>query len=446
MSVTNPDDVVTKGVLADFYQEILPYLGGGGGSGHTGTIYGFIIDGYESNPDSCVQYISDAIGMTPAHMDYTNDVFDYGSWGNAFFMPKPCMLKYDGTVDYYLDPNDYTKKEDGTASDIANTSYAGNAMMEWGQNGKKIWLKIEPGYNENSVAIYVADYKADVNFHDYSFHDINGASGDHFYTSIYNSSSISSKFRSLSGQQVSSGNTTTQERTLAQANNQTSNNLWDIEVYSDVLLINVLLILISKSLNAQSKFGQGLTVDGTESINNSFRTGVHNTKGLFYGTNSGTASTYTNAVKVFGIENWWGFQWRRCLGYIMASGVQKCKLTYNIEDGSSSSGYNVNGEGYKTENSTPISYEGQYISNAYIKYMKYTYDGMYPSSINGTNSTYYCDGINLNNTETMLSAYGGNSLDGTYSGPFRLNLGLLPTVTAWTIGARLSCKPLAQTS
>lgn len=130
----------------------------------------------------------------------------------------------------------------------------------------------------------------------------------------------------------------------------------------------------------------------------------------------------------------------------MASGVQKCKLTYNIEDGSSSSGYNVNGEGYKTENSTPISYEGQYISNAYIKNMKYTYDGMYPSAINGTNSTYYCDGINLNNAETMLSAYGGNSLDGTYSGPFRLNLGLLPTVTAWTIGARLSCKPLAQTS
>lgn len=46
-------------------------------------------------------------------------------------MPRPCMLKSDGTVDYYLDPDDYTKKEDGeTPSDIANVNYNGNAMME----------------------------------------------------------------------------------------------------------------------------------------------------------------------------------------------------------------------------------------------------------------------------------------------------------------------------
>ena len=106
-------------------------------SGTSGHIYGFIIDGNESNPSAAVSYTDDAVGLTPAHMDFTNDVFDYGSWKDAFFMPRPCMLKFDGTVDYYLDPDDYTKKIDGTASDIANSAYAGNAMMEWGQNGKK---------------------------------------------------------------------------------------------------------------------------------------------------------------------------------------------------------------------------------------------------------------------------------------------------------------------
>ena len=36
--------------------------------------------------------------------------FDYGDWNEPFFIPKPCMLKSDGTVDYYLDENDYSKK------------------------------------------------------------------------------------------------------------------------------------------------------------------------------------------------------------------------------------------------------------------------------------------------------------------------------------------------
>ena len=110
----------------------------------SGTIYAFHIDSTEGDPSSKVTYLKDAIGMKPAHMDYTAGKFDYGSWKDAFFMPRPCMVKYDGTVDYYLDPDDYTKKADGSASDVANTSYGGNAMMEWGRDGKKIWMKIEP--------------------------------------------------------------------------------------------------------------------------------------------------------------------------------------------------------------------------------------------------------------------------------------------------------------
>ena len=124
-------------------------------------VYGFHINGNDSNPDTMVTYLRDAVGMTPAHMDYANDVFDYGSWQDAFFMPRPCMVKYDGTVDYYLDPNDYTKKADGTPSDIANTMYGGNAMMEWGQNGKKIWLAIVPDSDPKSGSIYIADHQVD---------------------------------------------------------------------------------------------------------------------------------------------------------------------------------------------------------------------------------------------------------------------------------------------
>ena len=79
-------------------------------SGTSGHIYGFIIDGNESNPSAAVSYTDDAVGLTPAHMDFTNNVFDYGSWKDAFFMPRPCMLKSNGTVDYYLQENDFYQK------------------------------------------------------------------------------------------------------------------------------------------------------------------------------------------------------------------------------------------------------------------------------------------------------------------------------------------------
>ena len=92
-------------------------------------LYAFHIDSTESDPEDCITYLEDAVGMTPAKMDYQNGVFDWGSWGNAFFLPRPCMVKSDGTVDYYLNENDYTLKADGTASDVADTSYDGNAMV-----------------------------------------------------------------------------------------------------------------------------------------------------------------------------------------------------------------------------------------------------------------------------------------------------------------------------
>ena len=88
-------------------------------------VYGFHIDGNDSNPSTRVRYLLDAVGMTPAKMNFAAGTFDYGSWADAFFMPRPCMLKYDGTVDYYLNENDYTKKDDGHAYDIASADNVG---------------------------------------------------------------------------------------------------------------------------------------------------------------------------------------------------------------------------------------------------------------------------------------------------------------------------------
>ena len=413
----------------------------------TGVVYGFHINGSESDPASKVTYLRDAIGATPAAMNFTAGTFSYGSWADAFFLPRPCMLKSNGKVDYYLNPNDYTKKADGTASDIADTTYDGNAMMEWGRDGKKIWMKIVPDIDHNGASVYIADHQADADFHDWPFHNSAGQSMDHFYTAIYNGSIVSNKMRSMSGQTVSKSKTANQEIAAAQLNNSVAANLmWNTELNCDITLINMLLILMGKSTNVQAVFGEGLHTGGNETINDGFTTGVHNAKGLFFGTNSGAISqgSYGNAVKVFGMENYWGFQWRRYQGHVMVDGVQKVKNTYGTEDGSTSNSYTVDGAptgaGYKNTGAATLSGT----SGDYIIKEHFTEDGMFPEgALGGSSTTYYCDACWYNNSGVRVPRRGGGSNDGAKVGAFSVVLNNVASNADWTIGAALSCKPLA---
>lgn len=410
--------------------------------GGASTIYAFHIDGNEADPSEAVAYREDAVGMTPAHMDYNNDVFSYGSWGDAFFMPRPCMLKSDGTVDYYLNPSDYTKKIDGTTpSDVANTSYDGNAMMEWGKNGKRIYYKIVPDTGDiNSGTIFIADGKVDEDYQCWSFVNNQGVLVDHFYTPIYNGSVIDSKMRSLSGQALSKSLTATQEKTAAQLNNPSTDMLWNIECAADRILINFLLVLIGKSLNTQAVFGQGATTNGSEAINNTYVTGVHNAKGLFYGTNSGTVASnnFANCVKVFGMENYWGLQWRRTNGWMLVDGDQRLKLTNGTQDGSTANGYNEDGTGYISLGATPTGTSG-----GYVKKSKFTQYGLLPYEIDTDDSHYYCDGLWYNNSGARFARVGGHSIAAGHCGAFCLTLNDAASIAYWNIGAALSCKPLA---
>lgn len=81
--------------------------------------YGIKISKKEKNPDKRVTYIHDAKDLQPARMNFDTGVFDYGSWqGRGFAAPEnnyPCMVKADGTEDYKLMQEDYTKREDGAA-------------------------------------------------------------------------------------------------------------------------------------------------------------------------------------------------------------------------------------------------------------------------------------------------------------------------------------------
>ena len=122
-------------------------------------------------------YLYDAVGKTPAYMNFTTGEFDNGSWESFIGqVSRPVMLKTDKTVDYELSRTDFTKKADGvTASDISSTSYDGNAMIEF---SKWKWVQREDAtyeYVSFSNTRYNSTYEA------YAHENALGTVNDSFY-------------------------------------------------------------------------------------------------------------------------------------------------------------------------------------------------------------------------------------------------------------------------
>lgn len=368
------------------------------------------------------------------YVDLSTGVPHYGDWDktddkNKWLFPKPCMLKYDGTVDYYLDEDDETKKEDGTASDVANSSYAGNAMMEWGQDGRKLYWKIVPDNDAKGFTFVIASAQVDNDMKPWNHYNCQGGIAEHFYTPIYFGSSDGTRLRSISGGTNYVNNAATAELTLAKANNLTSDEIWNTEVYCDFLLTAMLCILISKSTNSQAKFGHGRCASGNTSA---IGQGTMNGKGMFYG-----KSDQTSGVKVFGMENPWGNLWRRIAGLINANGTVKLKLTYGKEDGSTVDGYNTTGSGYISHGTMSGT------SGGYTSHMHITDRGITPETISGSDSTYYCDGAWFNNSQVDYALVGGDWDGSLLVGCLCVTLYNAVSSAGASVGAALSCKPLA---
>ena len=409
-------------------------------------IYGFHVDNSVSNPSNAVSYHVQYDGKnvlnydySPAYMDFANDKWEWGDWSeDDFFMPRPCLIKQDYSDKIYLNPDNLTLDVDGNdVSAILTGSTDGyNAMMEWGKDGKKIWYKLVPDSgNASSHTVYISDVQADNDFVAWSFYDANDVLGEHFYTSIYNGSTVGSALRSLSGKTPNNTETGSTQITRAKANNKNSEAYaWYIDVYADRVLINLLLILVIKSLNSDV-VGYGNYTGGT-AASSLINTGLGNTKGMFYGKQA------NGVVKVFGMENWFANCWRRMAGLILNSGALKYKLTYGTADGSSAAGYREDDNApanYLTGNSIATNLASSYIVAETAK----TDGSLLPSGFSGANGTYYSDAC-WSSTGVKYARVGGCCAAGSAYGAFALDLSNALSGSAWSNGAALSLKPLAQ--
>lgn len=400
------------------------------------TLFGFVLDQTESDPDSMITYIEENRDYKSAYMDFDTNTFNYGSWEGAWFIRKlkPCMLKLDGTVDYELDKNDYTKKINGADSDIANEDYEGNVMI----GIPKVYWKIVDN-EDDTCNVYICDTKLDDDFHCWSHIDANGNEINYCYMSVYDCkyNSTSTRLQSVSGVAPTTKYSSTMIKTYAEANNvDESVHIWDNSTFCDYTLITLLTLLIIKSTDSQSKIGGGNSRNTSVTLSIS---GKCNNYGLFFGTNVvGSADVYP--IKLFGIENFWGNMGKIITGIMLYQSEYYIKMTYGTQDGSSSAGYDFGGDNYIGVGNAAVSGT----SGGYVSKLAFTKYGLLPINMNGSSSTYFTDATYFDSTSNYVIIGGRGSL-GYQNGLFCFTCNN-SFLTNSLIGAGLSCKPLAPVS
>ena len=345
--------------------------------------YGMRINLLDSNPATRVKYLYDAVGMTPAGMNFAGGGFDYGDWGDIWFVKKnrPVMVRTDGTVDYELNHENHALKLNGGASDITKTSYGGNAMSEI----PLIWVKRWTQNNYHFVVFCEEQY--DDTYKAYAHTDADGNVLPVTYFPMYEGSVVNNRMRSLSGLTPTASMTDEQETTAAKQNG----DRWDKQSFSEINLMYEMCTMITCSTNSQGKFG-----NGNSQSDNFLQTGTLNGKGQFFGYTS-----TTQAVKVFYCENFFANYWKRLRGLLLINGVYHVKAVPP---------YNSTGAGYTNTGLTPSGTSGGYCSR-----MEMASDiGRIPTVASGSETTYECDGLWFNNTIVAVALFGG--LRGSGSG------------------------------
>ncbi len=399
--------------------------GRGGGAARKIKRYGFRREKAEADCSDRITYLYDAQDMTPAKMTYDEDTgvgtFDYGDW-EPFVnkVARPVMLKTDGTVDYALDRDDQTKKLDGTASDITNTSYDGNFMVEFGKEFR--WVKRYE--DEDYEYVIFSNVQYDSSYHAYAHTNDAGEIKDAFYIGAKLTTVLNNIGRSI----VNGTNACTRslnretEITRAKANGNGYNILyksaWDY--------ISDLLTLISKTDDSQTAFGTGV-----DSRQNAIRANSwHNDAGPFYGTNDGKIP-----VKVFWIQDYWGNAWQSMAGCINDKGNVKVRMTGPYCDKPVTSPDYSN---YRSTGITPAGTSGNTTKDSSTT-DEYGYIG---KTASGSASTYIPDTLYFKNGQVDFAIVGaGYYTDAGRAGSRCLALADLATSTLADRGSRLSYIP-----
>lgn len=392
---------------------------------NTEPVYGFIEhDAILSPSGGRIEYIG-------ANKDYEPITVTMGggyslkSWADFPLLKanKPYMVHADGTPDYRLKEDDYTKKEDGTASDIANTNYNGGAFSWLMKIYKKEYMAGDDRYV--LFRFEKADGFEPVGFLDPDNKELEGVWLPMFYGSI-----VSEKMRSTSGLQPDHSKTTDAQKNAIDAFGGRAKFLGGpiVETIID------LLIMFAKTTELQTAYGCG-NMNGYDASQTPTMGVKQNNVvggGQFYGTSDGKSLNKIFHSIVLGSYQ----QWMRDPYEIVVNGRVRVSKNY---------AYDITGASYSD---TGINVENREEGSGWNYPHKYQtvpgYGAVPVAPYNGTTSTGGCDGLYRHESQKTITAVAlrfGDCSDGRNDGPRARFWHDTAAGATWSIGAAILLLP-----
>lgn len=337
---------------------------------------------------------------------------------------KRCVLNADGSVKYYLDPNNSNYKEDGTLADL--TGADGNVMVEVPKTYVRYEYNTTGEAGTDTVHRWEISLTPDTGYEVHWAFDRGGVIRDKRYYPAYMGYVTGGKMISRSGVYPTVSQTLAQFRTAAKANSvsnpstgQTANGYWGNIDFALYELIALLAVIEYGTMNIQSALGRGRTaltggtwvggeLIGINGLSNEY--GNRTANYTYIG-----ASTDANADLSFmsyrGCENFFGNVWRMADGVIFKGTTNNKTMWYSTNP----TGYNETGTGYVNSGVVTASAAG------YGRKLANTNRGFIVSDVTGGNSNAgTTDYYYTSTTDNTVALVGGPSADGLAAGPLYL--------------------------
>lgn len=396
---------------------------------NTEAVYGFIEHNGILSPGSRIEYIGANKDYNPISVTMGGG-YSLNGWADFPLLKanKPYMVRSDGSPDYRLDEDNYALKEDGTASDVASTSYDGGAFSWLMKIYKKEYMAGDDRYV--LFRFEKADGFEPVGFLDPDNNELEGVWLPMFYGSI-----VSDKMRSISGVQPCYNNTCAAEKTAIDAFGARAKFLGGpiVETIID------LLIMFAKTTDLQVAYGFGNMSGYDASLTPTM--GVKQNAviggGQFYGTSDGHSLNKIFHSVVLG--SWQ--QWMRDPYEVVENGRVKVSKNYT---------YDVTGASYSdTGIQVPNNMEWDTNHNALAypsHYKTVPGYGAIPAleMKGGSTATGGCDGLWRHDptlTFTAVARRFGSCGSGRSGGPRARSWHSTAGTADWSVGAAILLLP-----
>ena len=360
--------------------------------------YTLRIDESNSNPLTTCEYMDDAAGMEKGSSAWDSmPIFDG---------IKPCVFK-DGEVVYYLNPDNFALKEDGSAAKLDGTD--GDVMIEFQKFAYRIYREGDDLYVSitNNPELVASDNR----FQYYAFSRDTIGDVDKMYIGAFKGYvDADGKMRSVVNGELPTTDISLND-SVAAAGLKGEN--YSIFEYGQLVALQCLYLIKYGSLDSQTALGMGFVENYDEDMPCPMGRTID--KGMYYG----STIDGTQQMKFVGIEDLWGnvVEWvegfesdETTSNYLIKYGNQSMIVPSGLKDG----------------------YGYGYVS----KVLGNTEGGFSGTEFNGDETTYYADGSQFSSSGVL--GFGAHWGYGAFGGLFCLRAGYSADAAYSYFGTRLT--------